>query len=160
MHTKTKKIIAASLVAAIGTGGAKAAQETIVRHGIEDGKAIVVAAPIGNCILSQVFVNGDKTFINVTVKDPNREDATPSGLHVVTARGDIKVDMADTGKGGPGMSMVGGKINTADLLSPLPINPPTPVGTVIADTAEGQAVCGAFAVVPYAGNGNQGQTVG
>lgn len=161
MHAKTKKILALGLATAMGTAGAHAARETFVRTGMEDGKALVVAAPVGNCLLRDVYVNGKKTFINVSVKNPEREDATPSGLHVVTASGDIPVDMSATGKGGPGLSIVGGTIETSDLLSPLPVDPPTPVGTVVADTPEGPAVCGAFAIVPHAGNGsNPGQTVG
>lgn len=144
----------------MGVSGAGAAKELIVRNGIEDGKAVVVSAPVGSCALREVFVNGEKVFINVSVKS-GREDATPSGLHVLTARGDVPVDMSNTGKGGPGFSMVGGTIKTSDLLTPVPANAPTPGGTVLADTPEGTAVCGSFVVVPYAGNGsNQGQTVG
>lgn len=115
---------------------------------------------MGDCALRQVFVNGEKVFINVSVTS-DRDDATPSGLNVVTVNGEVPVDMGETGKGAPGMSIVGGTIPTSKLVSPVPANPPTPVGAVFAETPDGRAYCGSFTVIPYAGNGsNPGQTVG
>lgn len=156
MRANTKRIIAASLAAAIGVGGAKAVQEKVVKHGIEDGKAIVVAAPAGSCALRKVEVEGDSTFIDVAVTSQHRQIPNPSGLTVLTGRGKVEVkDAYHTGKGAPGFSTFGGTIHTSDVLSPAPINPLTPGGTVVVQTPEGSAVCGAFAIVPGAGNNSR-----
>ncbi len=146
---RKSRLVAATTAAVVAGLGIHAGQELAVAHGMETGKAFVVSAPAGRCALTGVYVDG--AFVSFEVAVTSRTDALPSAINVVTAGGEQRIEMYETGKGSTGLAMVGGRIATSAILSEYPINPYAPGGAVYVDTPEGPAACGVFVIAPYAG---------